>query len=265
MSDLKEITARFNVYDFLNPIISGTYFIFGTLIILYPVNLFSINDIILSILFKGGKNQGIIYAIFVVLFYLMIAYILGLILQFLGQSFFNFKENQMIEGSLKCLERHSFRIQYPFNSYFKLRAFRADARYIFEMKNLGRFDHNNPEHNNYVYAFCVYHNQIYGFNQKTETLREVWGLSKELTTASFILFIIALCVALASFLIQLDNYLADLLIGVFFIAITFVFYYRTQLALRNRIRMNYSLYHVSKDIYSMSLKIDNLHKLSTQK
>lgn len=265
MSEFKEITAQFNVYDFLNPIISGSYLIFGCCIINFSFVLQCLSFMGFS---KINTNNNF-HLVFAILFYLVSSYILGLIIQFCGQYFFIKRERKMAEESLKELNTAKLFFKSPFNGSFKLEIFVKDAQDIFDKKNLGPFDPNNREHNSYFYSFCVYHNQIYGFNQKMEKLREVWGLSQELTTASFILALLSL-IAASILGIRYNigpnstsplEIIKDIILMVIFLGLTFIFFCRAQLALRNRIRMDYSVFHVSKGLYSMSLKIDNLHKI----
>lgn len=253
MSEFKEISAHFNVYDFLNPIISGSYFIIGCCII----NFTFILDCLNKIGFNNINIEENLNIFFIILFYLVVSYILGIIMQFLGQFIFSKVENRMIEASLKEPGKAKLLHKYPFNSSFKLKIFRDDAQDIFNKKGLEKFDKNDNDHNSYFYAFCVYHNQIYGFSQKMEKLREVWGISQELTIASLLLIILVM----VNFreLEELEREPFILLVVFGFLA--FVFFWRAKWVLRNRIRMNYSVFHVSKDLYSMSFKVDNLHKL----
>ena len=261
MDDFKEAFSHFNVYDFLNPIISGFYMIAGMFLIIGP-------DYWKKLL-QGWdeylKNDLINAALL-----LTAAYLTGIALEWVSHILFSSRRRKLIENCLLKPNQEaengqvvgtqrSVRMQSAFKKCFpdrleinslKYRLYINDADKVIKSKTGENYNPGNSEHNTYYMAYCEYTNQIRGISAKTEILREVWGLSRELCIASFLMFLLLLFrIGLSWGGIRFQYEYNPWIMLIIFGGLAIVFLLRADLALRNRLQMVLALHHASTRLF----------------
>lgn len=203
MDGFKEVFSHFNVYDFLNPIISGFYFIAGVILVIGPgYGLGLLKE------WEGYFENGFINGFLLLIFF----YLVGIVIEWLSHFIFSSRRRRLIESCLtvtsieNCstatfLNKRLAGLHLAYRKCFptclnisepKRDSYIENAKKTFKEKGIDDFSCNDREHNSYYMAHCEYTNQIRGISGKTETLREIWGLSRELCVASLIISIIVL-------------------------------------------------------------------------
>lgn len=233
---MDNLTERFSVYDFFNPIIAGMTFILAQGICSYPFFTQQLLE-----LFKGEKTVDVQILTFVGV--LIVAYIIGAVLQGSVDWLVDEKkhyERDLIDGCLGDKEelfsqtRRKFIINKA-KAYLK----------VSDEQQWG--EDECKDYSKTFFAHCIYYLHINKLDGKTERMRETQALSKLLVGVFFIVPVISIIIAIIGYKPDSVNYnwLLTVTEWAICLVLSIGFYFRYKMATKNRIAMTLSLYEAS--------------------
>ncbi len=236
---MENLTERFSIYDFFNPIIAGMVFILAQGICSYPFFTWKLLE-----LFKGKKTADV--QVLTVVSVLIIAYIIGAFLQCPVDWFIEDKkhyEQDLVEG---CLGKNNA-IFSPTRKKIIIKKASAYLNVLDE--KLWDDEDKYKDYGKTFFAHCIYYLHINKLDGKIERMRETQALSKLLVGVFFVVPVISFIIAIVES--KPDNISNEWLLTVSEWVICWVlsigFYFRYKLATKNRIAMTLSIYEASVD------------------
>lgn len=105
----------------------------------------------------------------------------------------------------------------------------------------------NDDMVSYFFAYCVYYIQIKNQNRKTEKLRDIEGLSKELSLVFlFLTFFAIIAFFITLFQFNGDKWYLAIIYSILCAYLSIIMDFRTEKSIKNRIRMTLAIYDVEK-------------------
>lgn len=270
-------------YDYINHFVTGLVFLFSMEILLSYIDISIIAEsygIIYNAVSVINDNEFMNNA-FMLFYFGVLCFILGVFMQDVYDFFYgsskiekgkhfaetNEKSAHKVVKYFKCLSffkrfyskvrkmdfvKKIFADEKLIKNKFKREQYKKYAESIAEKK--GIFPPNsiilNDELSEYFFAYCIYYLHVRNKDGKTEKLRDIEGLSEGFSMAFTILTVIAIFVAAYGFFEQIlkgEDLIKYLMASTLCPFLSILFDYRTERAVKNRIRMTLALYEAEID------------------
>ena len=255
---------RQGFYDYINHFITGVILIISAEILRFPFK-FSLTCTIYKAvrLFRFLEKYTFLWNVCVLLFFSVVCFLLGVLMQELYSiiyerkpckkkrihSFFSrlFIKVNKDDYAKRIFQKSDNPNDSIIHSDLKRALYKKYASDILMKKPLKIVV--DDDLSSFFFAFCVYYIQIRNQDSKTEKLRDIEGMSKSLSLAFLILAFVAL---LPGFIVCLlwhlsgCAFLFELVCFFVFSFLSIIFDFRTEEALKNRIRITLAIYEAEK-------------------